>query len=65
MITNKLVLDAKSACIEAGLGICSLDEAKLLERLEALYWNGFKAGVNCTADFVESRHGEAANDQPG
>jgi hypothetical protein len=35
---------AKIAVLEIALGICALEESELYERLEKLYWMGFKAG---------------------
>lgn len=35
---------AKVAVLQNALGICALSEPELYERLEKIYWLGFKAG---------------------
>lgn len=35
---------AKAAVIRTACGICAETEERLLQRLEALYWEGFEAG---------------------
>lgn len=35
---------AKIAVLQNALGICALPESELYERLEKIYWLGFKAG---------------------
>lgn len=39
------LMEVKLAVAEAACGINSLSEHELLERLEDLFWKGFKAGV--------------------
>lgn len=48
-ITRRITIEAddflksKKLVIKTGLGICALSESELLEKLETLYWHGYKA----------------------
>lgn len=48
------VVAAKTAVLESALGICSLDEPALFDRLEALYYTGFGHGVDNLKALVET-----------
>lgn len=43
-IESSDVEEAKKAVLEAAFGICALPELELLQRLESIYWKGWKAG---------------------
>lgn len=44
MIGLNEIQKAKVAVLQNALGICALPEPELYERLEKIYWLGFKAG---------------------
>lgn len=50
---EQFIVKAKIAAISAGLGLCSLSELELLNRLEKLYFEGFKAGLEVAAQALK------------
>ena len=50
---------AKMCVIENSFGIRTLSELDLLNKLEEIYWAGFKAGLEKSGDFIDR---ETSND---
>ena len=46
---------AKQVVLEKALGICALDELKLFETLEEIYWRGFKAGLEKKGETIDKK----------
>jgi len=57
-VNEALIMDAKAAVISAACGLCAESEEMLLQRLEGLYWAGFKAGSDTMKSVLKDVSGE-------